>query len=144
VTTNDTIELKHLFRRMGARTNEPRTCLWCGDILRPKYESQSDTSFRARVRAVYPPGYETMYPLPQPNYWETEHPETGEMITGKTRSAVLKQIEKPKLLVGYGDYGDNAFCGLRCGYSFGVSFAALGKRLTPQEWGINKSEKGGT
>jgi hypothetical protein len=28
-----------------------------------------------------------------------------------------------------GDYADNAFCGLRCGYSFGVTFASLGKRL---------------
>lgn len=30
-----------------------------------------------------------------------------------------------------GDYGDNAFCGLRCGYRFGLAFAVLGRRLTP-------------
>lgn len=30
-----------------------------------------------------------------------------------------------------GDYGDNAFCGLRCGYRFGLAFAALGRRLAP-------------
>ena len=30
-----------------------------------------------------------------------------------------------------GDYGDNAFCGLRCGYMFGVAFASFGHRLKP-------------
>lgn len=28
-----------------------------------------------------------------------------------------------------GDYRDNAFCGLRCGYSFGVVLARHGERL---------------
>jgi hypothetical protein len=28
-----------------------------------------------------------------------------------------------------GDYGDNAFCTLRCGYCFGVGMAKLGKRF---------------
>lgn len=28
-----------------------------------------------------------------------------------------------------GDYGDNAFCGLRCGYMFAVSMARCGRRL---------------
>ena len=32
-----------------------------------------------------------------------------------------------------GDYGDNAFCGLRCGYSFGVTMAELGKKLMPRK-----------
>ncbi len=30
-----------------------------------------------------------------------------------------------------GDYADGAFCGLRCGYSFGVTLARIGKRLLP-------------
>jgi hypothetical protein len=30
-----------------------------------------------------------------------------------------------------GGYGDNHFCGLRCGYEFGLRFAELGKRLEP-------------
>jgi len=29
-----------------------------------------------------------------------------------------------------GDYGDNAFCTLRCGYCFGVGMAKEGKRFT--------------
>lgn len=32
-----------------------------------------------------------------------------------------------------GDYGDNAFCGLRCGYQFGLTMAVLGKRLVPRK-----------
>jgi hypothetical protein len=28
-----------------------------------------------------------------------------------------------------GAYGDNSFCGLRCGYAFGVQMAVLGRRL---------------
>lgn len=28
-----------------------------------------------------------------------------------------------------GDYGDGHFCGLRCGYAFGVRLADLGRRL---------------
>lgn len=31
-----------------------------------------------------------------------------------------------------GDYMDNAFCGLRCGYSFGVALASHGYRLQPR------------
>src|SRR5688572_4901824 len=30
---------------------------------------------------------------------------------------------------GYGEYADNAFCGLRCGYAFGVEMAMRGRRL---------------
>lgn len=30
-----------------------------------------------------------------------------------------------------GDYGDGHFCGMTCGYTFGVRIADLGKRLQP-------------
>lgn len=32
-----------------------------------------------------------------------------------------------------GRYQDNAFCGLRCGYRFGVMFASFGNRLMVKE-----------
>lgn len=35
----------------------------------------------------------------------------------------------PSAVGSRGDYGDNAFCGLRCGYLFGVRLAVLGRRL---------------
>ena len=33
----------------------------------------------------------------------------------------------------FGDYADNAFCGRRCGYEFGVNAAILGFRLMPRK-----------
>lgn len=46
-----------------------------------------------------------------------------------------KKLRKSKIHNGAfkGDYSDNAFCGLRCGYSFGVTFASLGRRLKETE-----------
>jgi hypothetical protein len=42
----------------------------------------------------------------------------------------LRKAPAPYGAEGYrGDYADNAFCGLRCGYSFGVALAAHGRRL---------------
>lgn len=35
----------------------------------------------------------------------------------------------PDLVEARGDYGDNAFCGMRCGFSFGRRLAVLGSRL---------------
>ncbi len=34
--------------------------------------------------------------------------------------------ERDRLL---GDYGDGVFCGLRCGYSFGLRLSEFGRRL---------------
>lgn len=34
---------------------------------------------------------------------------------------------------GLGGYSDNHFCGLRCGYQFGLRMAELGRRLGLQE-----------
>ena len=40
-----------------------------------------------------------------------------------------------------GDYADNAFCTLRCGYSFGVIMAKGGKRLIPWPPAAQEGEK---
>lgn len=64
--------------RAPHRTNEPGTCLYCGEKLRA-------------------------YKYP-------------DLFANPDRR---------------GDYGDNAFCGLRCGYRFGLAFAMLGRRLDP-------------
>jgi hypothetical protein len=42
-----------------------------------------------------------------------------------------KKLRKSKHMDERGDYGDNAFCGLRCGYSFGVAMEKNGHRLKP-------------
>lgn len=46
-----------------------------------------------------------------------------------------RRLRRPRhvLREHLGDYGDNAFCGLRCGYAFGVTFAGFGHRLQPRE-----------
>jgi len=45
----------------------------------------------------------------------------------------LAKVANHPTIDGYrtarGDYGDNAFCTLRCGYSFGVELAIRGHRL---------------
>lgn len=47
----------------------------------------------------------------------------------------LRQVRFPQFIrdhggaVPKGGYGDNAFCGLRCGYSFGVAVASTGTRI---------------
>jgi len=33
----------------------------------------------------------------------------------------------------YGQYGDNSFCGLHCGYQFGARLAELGQKLVRKE-----------
>jgi len=40
-----------------------------------------------------------------------------------------KAFVKAQPIVGYGDYADGKFCGLRCGYLFGRRLADLGRRL---------------
>jgi hypothetical protein len=42
-----------------------------------------------------------------------------------------------------GDYGDGVFCGLRCGYQFGVAMANFGRRIKPkQDWGTSDVQSG--
>jgi len=43
----------------------------------------------------------------------------------------LQTFNQPERMGRRGDYGDNAFCGLRCGYAFGWRLAQLGERLRP-------------
>jgi len=40
-----------------------------------------------------------------------------------------------------GDYGDNAFCGLRCGYSFGIASAMNEFRLPPYQYKAMRKKK---
>lgn len=66
-------------------TNEPDTCLWCGQKLRHKAISEKREG-------------------------EFRYVKTGMEAKG-------------------GDYVDGFFCGLRCGYQFGVQMAEWGRRI---------------
>lgn len=45
---------------------------------------------------------------------------------------IADRNQRPKHKKG-GDYSDGFFCGLRCGYQFGVEMAKFGRRLQPRK-----------
>lgn len=54
--------------------------------------------------------------------WTWDWNKAGHDVIKESRR---KRYDKP------GDYGDGFFCGLRCGYDFGVSMAGFGRRVVP-------------
>lgn len=51
-------------------------------------------------------------------------------FTQGSRGVLIPVGERPNLYAKAGDYGDGFFCGLRCGYQFGVLAANHGNRFT--------------
>lgn len=45
---------------------------------------------------------------------------------------IKDRSKRPRKQKG-GDYHDGFFCGLRCGYLFGVQMATFGRRLNPRQ-----------
>lgn len=95
------------------RTNAPGTCLWCGKKLRQKYDSKYEHYNRSRSLCCKAP-----------------------VIDGHTCEGCGNYVDSGRRLVSrtkvherLGDYGDGAFCTLRCGYMFGVAAAKNGFRL---------------
>ena len=119
------------FQAFGA-TNLPGTCLWCGrqlrrkayatkaaidrapsDVVRCGYED-CRKKFKWREAVVYNDG--------------TAHcPGCDSYVDAQKRRVVSRELVYTKP----GDYGDGHFCGLRCGYRFGVAVAGHGRRLEP-------------
>jgi hypothetical protein len=90
-------------------SNEPDTCIWCGKKLRFKVlHSHNET---------------TQVPLDPNNESDQYLIEEGQ-TTKKKYTTVVDE----RATVG-GDYQDGFFCGLRCGYQFGVRMGELGRRL---------------
>lgn len=85
--------------------NAPGHCIWCGKKLRKKW------------RMEHAPYVTTWHPPDPPHY----------PVGYAVGSGRLVNVGEPML----GDYGDGHFCGLRCGYRFGVRLAQLGSRLQP-------------
>jgi hypothetical protein len=77
-----------------AHKSEPGTCWWCGRRLRRK-------SWRIQMTEAIPHGFHL----------------TGR--TGKDPYGPVRTVAADKL----GDYQDDKFCGLRCGYQFGLEMA---------------------
>jgi len=100
------------WRPFGA-SNAPKTCLWCGRKLRFK-ALQSHTEI-------------TQVLLDPKNEKDQYLIEEGQ-ITRKRYKTIIDERDT----IG-GDYRDGFFCGLRCGYEFGVRMAQLDKRLKMKE-----------
>ena len=94
----------------------PGVCRWCGRKLRKKWR----TVEAPHVKDWHPP--DRHYP---------------DGYAANPRSVPLVKIGEPTL----GDYGDGHFCGLRCGYRFGVRLANLGSRLVAVK-AVHVDEKG--
>lgn len=105
----------HAFGSRGD-VSAPHHCKWCGAPLR-KYKR-----YAHNVEPGHTPTESHGRPVLQ---ILRRHPCVTVGDTVKTESLDLWCGE-------YGDYGDNHFCGLRCGYQFGVRFANLGKILVPK------------
>lgn len=85
------------WRSFGA-TNAERTCLWCGQRLRPrKTWTKPPADLDLRDHAA----------------WR----------------------RKNETIVGWGDYGEGFFCGLRCAYQYAEALAKGGRRLRPKDGG---------
>ena len=61
---------------------------------------------------------------------ETEEVPRGYHLTGKTGNELGRTV-RTVAADALGDYQDGHFCGLRCGYEFGVDLANKGRRLVP-------------
>jgi hypothetical protein len=89
-------------------TNAEGTCLWCGRKLRVFL---LDRKARHSVSHLY-----------------TEASQRQDQERERERIERVAEHGPRR-----GDYGDGFFCGLRCGYRFGVAFAGNGRRLQPRE-----------
>lgn len=129
-TTDTSIRMRSFVNEHDcAPSNEPGSCLYCGRRLRLKCNTESEPSGE-----YGPPDWtccegETWEPREGSGF---ECSFCGNTAIGRPRYRVVSRT--PAFAGGAaGDYGDNAFCGLRCGYAFGVAMASLGRRLQPPE-----------
>jgi hypothetical protein len=123
-----------------AATNEPETCKWCGRKLRWKTHSVDVPDMSQEKTPTFCPsvmnpeawkvgkggpmaaevcGSEIL--TPDGDGWLCEH--------GHRIHAYRKRVGRKRFYKKAGDYGDGHFCGLRCGYMFGVRLADLGSNL---------------
>lgn len=97
-------------------------CLHCERELRPRLE-------RERPPLNVPTG--KTHPFRTPSSYATGKPEFEELpeyrpLTDAERRQWVKE-HPAKFLGVYGDYGDNRFCGLRCGYEWATEHSKEAK-----------------
>jgi hypothetical protein len=79
-------------------------CRWCGRALRKKWRTEE---------------------APHTKNWHPPDQHYPDGYASNSSTVPHVKVGEPTL----GDYGDGHFCGLRCGYRFGVRLANLGSRL---------------
>lgn len=120
-------------------SNAPDTCLWCGRKLYRQMHSEYE-----RIRGAYvPPTHcDTEFPNPCPGRKFTPCPDEGpQYYTCDTCGRICRGNERRRLVsrrpivngAKPGRYGDGYFCGLGCGYRFGLAFAEQNRRLQPRK-----------
>lgn len=108
------------------RTNVEGTCLWCGEKLRHRYNTEWEhyqldpSTFKSKccdAPVVKPWG--GLY------YCSNDDCDKVQTLTRKRVKSRTQLSDKP------GGYGDGFFCTLNCGHSFAVAAANNGYRFVP-------------
>ncbi len=118
-----------MWQRLGP-TNEEGTCLWCGRKLRREHATKMEsTEERLTPKECFEcGGKEWKSPSVPDEGFECRGCDCEQFGRRKYKVKSRKPIyDKP------GSYGDGYFCGLRCGFQFGVAFAGSGRRLEKKE-----------
>jgi hypothetical protein len=130
-TTDPSIALRTCVSRPHHASNKPGTCLWCGRKLRLKCHTKT-----TRAPGFLPPNKTCCtspdWKLVDETFGRFECGHCGEEAWGARRTTIVSRTPTFEG-AARGDYGDNAFCGLRCGYAFGVTMAGHGHRIAPRE-----------
>ena len=128
-TTDASIALRCYVERDPDASNAPGTCLWCGRKLRRHCNTKTERTDKQCAPKTCLCGSPDFRELEGELGWFVCRTCDSERTGHQPRRVVSRE---PRFAGGArGDYGDNAFCGLRCGYAFGVTMATHGRRLRP-------------
>ncbi len=119
--------------RNAAPSGRPNRCLWCGHRLRRRSKTEWE-----RAEGFNPPTHCMGCSGPYEDVngdWEPD-PEGADRhfrcrecgVGGQCGAAKRRVVNRVPRYELPGDYGDGHFCGLRCGYQFGVALANAGHR----------------
>lgn len=113
---------------------EKGTCLWCGDKLRHRYETEwADTGKVAPVQSECFSCEHTEFNKVREN--SDTYPFECKRCGCEMPKRSVKKVKSRKRVSKYPGYylGQGHFCTLSCGFKFGESFAKMGRRLMNTE-----------
>jgi hypothetical protein len=120
--------------RAFAATNEPDTCRWCGRKLRWKCHTAWEDADSPPRRCRHEESVGN-YARVRCDSRTFERPEEGTRFwrcsKGHDNGPRRQIAHRERRYKAPGAYGDGFFCGLDCGFAFGVSMARLGRMLKP-------------